>query len=103
MSDGSSSTPATKSSSQEALVGRFSYYIHPYFLIMINKQATRPMLLAFRSSTPFITTVVSYAVFTEQFLYAVIVPVAPFALHERVRIPDGRVQYWVALLLAVYG
>ena len=61
------------------------------------------LFLAFRSSTAFITLAISYAVFTEQFLYAVIVPVAPFALHERAHIPEDHTQYWVAVLLAVYG
>ena len=66
-------------------------------------QQDRPQLLSLRSSTAFITFVVAYAVFTDQFLFAVIVPVAPFALHTRMHIEEERVQFWVALLLGVYG
>ena len=57
----------------------------------------------FRSSSAFITLVVAYAVFTEQFLFAVIVPVAPFSLAQRAHIPDSGTQYWVAWLFATYG
>lgn len=63
----------------------------------------KPFLLSFRSSPTFITAVISYAVFTEQFIYAVIVPVAPFAVQERLHMPEDRVQYWIAVSLAVYG
>ena len=70
----------------------------------INGQLeTRGRLLAIRSSPAFVTFVISFAVFTEQFLYAVIVPVAPFSLQERVHVPTDRIQYWVAWLLATYG
>ncbi|KAK0289009.1 hypothetical protein LTR91_008067 [Friedmanniomyces endolithicus] len=60
-------------------------------------------IVDFRSSSAFITLVVAYAVFTEQFLFAVIVPVAPFSLAQRAHIPDSGTQYWVAWLFATYG
>lgn len=64
-----------------------------------------PHLLAFRSSKAFIIFVVSYAIFVvsteetwlydllahrfkDQFVFAVIVPVMPFTLHEHVGVPD---------------
>ncbi len=37
------------------------------------------------------------------FLYGVIVPVTPFALESRNHIEHDRVQYWVSILVAVYG
>lgn len=37
------------------------------------------------------------------FLYAVIVPVIPFALQSRSHVAPDRVQYWVSVLIAVYG
>jgi len=67
------------------------------------RQRRTPLLFSIRSSIPFITFVIAYAVFTDQFLFAVVVPVAPFALSERMHVPEDRVQYWVALLLGVYG
>ncbi|WPH02774.1 Hypothetical protein R9X50_00564200 [Acrodontium crateriforme] len=66
-------------------------------------KSKQPVLLSFRSSPAFITTVIAYAVFTDQFLFAVIIPVAPFALHDRLHLPEDRIQYWIALLLGVYG
>jgi MFS family permease len=62
-----------------------------------------PILLKLRSSTWFITLTVCVAVFTDVFLYAVIVPVIPFALESRVGLPESEVQHWVSILLAVYG
>jgi MFS family permease len=65
--------------------------------------ATPPRLLKFRSSTGFILTTICLAVFTDIFLYAVIVPVIPFAIGERAGVPESDVQRWVSVLLAVYG
>ncbi|KAF2091264.1 MFS general substrate transporter [Saccharata proteae CBS 121410] len=62
-----------------------------------------PMLLKYRSSTWFVCATVSLAVFTDIFLYAVIVPVIPFALQERSNIDASDVQSWVSILIAVYG
>ncbi|KAI9897117.1 hypothetical protein N3K66_008139 [Trichothecium roseum] len=62
-----------------------------------------PVLLQLRSSAGLIVTTASFAVFTDIFLYAVIVPVLPFALSERAGINEEDVQYWVSISLAVYG
>lgn len=59
--------------------------------------------LAVRSSKAFIIFVVSYAIFVDQFVFAVIVPVMPFALHQHVGVPDTSVQYWISVLLSIYG
>jgi MFS family permease len=37
------------------------------------------------------------------FLYAVVVPVIPFAIETRAGVPSNEVQHWVSVLLAVYG
>ncbi|KAK4620994.1 hypothetical protein CLAFUW4_11552 [Fulvia fulva] len=58
---------------------------------------------AFRSSKALITFTVAYAVFTDQFLFAAIIPVAPFSLHTQIGIPEDKVQFWTAILLAVFG
>jgi MFS family permease len=65
--------------------------------------ASPPRLLKIRSSTSFILTTICLAVFTDIFLYAVIVPVIPFAIGARAGVPESDVQRWVSVLLAVYG
>ncbi|PUU72688.1 major facilitator superfamily domain-containing protein [Tuber borchii] len=45
----------------------------------------------------------SLAVFTDIFLYGLVIPVFPFALEERANIPHNDVQRWISVLLAVYG
>jgi MFS family permease len=37
------------------------------------------------------------------FLYGIIVPVVPFALQTRSHVEWNRVQYWVSVLIAIYG
>ncbi|KAF2453508.1 MFS transporter [Lineolata rhizophorae] len=63
----------------------------------------RPWLLETRSSKWFICMTVSIAVFTDIFLYGLIVPVIPFALEQRAGVAHDKVQYWVAVLIAIYG
>jgi len=65
--------------------------------------ASPPRLLKIRSSTSFILSTICLAVFTDIFLYAVIVPVIPFAISARAGVPESDVQRWVSVLLAVYG
>ncbi|KAK1565861.1 major facilitator superfamily domain-containing protein [Colletotrichum navitas] len=62
-----------------------------------------PSLFTYRSSVVSIIVTVAFAVFTDVFLYGLIVPVLPFALTYRVAIGQGEVQFWVSILLAVYG
>ncbi|ATY63629.1 MFS amine [Cordyceps militaris] len=62
-----------------------------------------PKWLAFRSSSTLITVAVSFAVFTDVFLYAVVVPVIPFTLESRIGVDSDRVQYWVSVSLAVFA
>ncbi|KAL8859107.1 MAG: hypothetical protein Q9178_004370 [Gyalolechia marmorata] len=62
-----------------------------------------PPLLKQRSSKGFILTTICIAVFTDIFLYGIIVPVVPFALTTRAGVAEKDVQHWVSVLLAVYG
>ncbi|KAK3713327.1 hypothetical protein LTR37_008519 [Vermiconidia calcicola] len=66
--------------------------------------ATRPpVLLKFRSSKTFIVVTVASAIFTDIFVYGIIVPVLPFALTSRANIDPDRIQTWISIFLAVYG
>ncbi|GAD94758.1 MFS transporter [Paecilomyces variotii No. 5] len=62
-----------------------------------------PRFLEWRSSKAFIIAVVTFAVFTDVFLYGVIIPVTPTALEQRVGLPPGERQRWTSILLALYG
>lgn len=57
----------------------------------------------FRSSKGFVKTVVCTATYTDVFLYGLIVPVLPFALSERLGLPDNMIQTWNSILLGTYG
>ncbi|KAF1843283.1 MFS general substrate transporter [Cucurbitaria berberidis CBS 394.84] len=57
----------------------------------------------FRSSKAFVKIVVCMATFTDIFLYGLIVPVLPFALSERLGLPDDMIQRWNSILLGIYG
>ncbi|KAA8646644.1 uncharacterized protein ATNIH1004_005319 [Aspergillus tanneri] len=61
------------------------------------------MLPKWRSSTAFVTVVVCVAVFTDIFLYGLVVPMLPFALADRLGLAEGDIQRWNSILLAVYG
>ena len=39
----------------------------------------------------------------DAYFYALIIPVLPFALHDRVQIPEDDVQRWIGFLLGAYG
>ena len=62
-----------------------------------------PPLLRYRSSTWFILATICLAVFTDIFLYSIVVPVIPFALSVRCGVAEKDVQHWTSILLAVYG
>ncbi|OAA57366.1 major facilitator superfamily transporter amine [Niveomyces insectorum RCEF 264] len=62
-----------------------------------------PVCLRFRSSTTFIVAAVAIAIFTDIFLYGLVVPVMPFALTARAGVAPDRVQNWNAILLACYS
>lgn len=56
------------------------------------------------SSTPFLALVVGYANFVDLFLFAVIIPILPFTLEQRLGLKDEKdIQHTISTLLAVYG
>lgn len=63
----------------------------------------KPAGLKWRSNTFFVVSTVAVALFTDLFLYALIVPVLPFMLQDRVGLPKELVQSHVSGLLAVYA
>ncbi|KAL8970458.1 MAG: hypothetical protein Q9183_001517 [Haloplaca sp. 2 TL-2023] len=81
-----------------------SGHITQSFLALVKTNSEKPpTLLKYRSSKVFILTTICTAVFTDIFLYGIIVPVIPFALTQRAGIEEADVQHWVSVLLAVYG
>lgn len=64
---------------------------------------TRPAGLRWRSSTLFIVATVAFALFTDLFLYGLVVPILPYMLQDRVGLPDEQVQSHVSGLLAAYA
>jgi MFS family permease len=68
-----------------------------------NNPGRKPFFLEIRSSRWFILTAVSLGVFSDIFLYGVIVPVMPYSLVERIGVDPRDVQHYNSVLLAVYG
>ncbi|KAG9230850.1 major facilitator superfamily domain-containing protein [Amylocarpus encephaloides] len=64
---------------------------------------TKPWLLEYRSSDRFILATVCVAIFTDAFLYGVVVPVLPFSLRERSGVLEGEVQWWTSFIFAIFG
>ncbi|PSR89040.1 major facilitator superfamily domain-containing protein, partial [Coniella lustricola] len=67
-----------------------------------DAESKPPLLLACRSSRAFIAATVCLAIFTDIFLYGIIVPVLPFAMTNRIGIPNDSLQQWNAIFLACY-
>ena len=57
----------------------------------------------FRSSKGFIYVVVNLAVFTDAYLYGLIIPTVPFVLTDIIHVPPVDVQKWIGVLLGAYG
>ena len=64
---------------------------------------SRPWGLAWRSSSPFIVSTVGIALFTDLFLYGVIVPILPYLLEDHICIPYNQIQGHVSGLLAIHA
>jgi MFS family permease len=62
-----------------------------------------PFLLKYRSSQWFILITVCIALFTDSFVYGVLVPVLPFLLSDRSHISPGMAQLWTSALFAGFG
>ncbi|KAL1860418.1 hypothetical protein Daus18300_009191 [Diaporthe australafricana] len=65
--------------------------------------SVRPAGLSWRSNTFFIVSTVAVGLFTDLFLYGLIVPILPYMLQDRVGLPDDQVQSHVDGLLAAYA
>ena len=73
------------------------------FAWLVGSDSRPPLLLKFRSSKTFIILTVATAIFTDLFVYGIIVPVLPFALTARSGVSPDSIQSWIAIFLAVYG
>ncbi|KAI2603131.1 MFS general substrate transporter [Hypoxylon fragiforme] len=62
-----------------------------------------PWGLRWRSNTLFIIATVAIGLFTDLFLYGLVVPVLPFMLRNRLAIPEEEIQSYVSNLLAAYA
>lgn len=62
-----------------------------------------PWALRWRSNTLFIIATVAIGLFTDLFLYGLVVPVLPFMLRGRLSIPEDEIQSYVSNLLAAYA
>ncbi|KAG4428427.1 hypothetical protein IFR05_016091 [Cadophora sp. M221] len=65
--------------------------------------SNEPWGLKWRSNTLFILATVAIGMFTDLFLYGLVVPILPFILVDRIQIPNDQVQYYTSLLLACYA
>lgn len=68
-----------------------------------NDYSEKPAGLKWRSNTIFILVTVGVGLFTDLFLYGLIVPVLPFMLLDRVGLPESQIQSHTSGLLAAYA
>ncbi|TVY26957.1 putative MFS-type transporter protein [Lachnellula hyalina] len=68
-----------------------------------NTIPSPPIGLKWRSSTPYILFTISMAMFTDLFLYGIIVPTIPFILRDRLGIPHQQIQSLTSSLLSSYA
>ncbi|KAK4555805.1 hypothetical protein LTR86_007025 [Recurvomyces mirabilis] len=73
------------------------------FAWLVGSDSRPPTLLKVRSSATFIIITVSTSIFTDIFVYGIVVPVLPFALTSRSSIRPDQIQTWISIFLAVYG
>jgi MFS family permease len=62
-----------------------------------------PIGLKWRSNTLFIISTVAIAIFTDLFLYNIVVPILPFILTDRLNVPYDKIQTYTSVLLASYA
>lgn len=60
-------------------------------------------MVKWRSSNPVIITSITLAVFTDTFLYGIVVPVIPFAFSSQMGVPEDDVQNQISRALALYA
>jgi MFS family permease len=56
-----------------------------------------------RSKPSFIRLTVTFCLFTDLFLYGLVVPILPFLIQDRFKIPVDHIQSYVSELLAAYS
>lgn len=64
---------------------------------------TTPPGFKWRCSTFFITSVVTVAMFTDLFLFGLIVPILPFSLSDRLKVPTSQIQSSISFSLSLYS
>lgn len=69
----------------------------------VTRSGKTPWGLKWRSNTSFIVATVAIAIFSDLFLYGLVVPVLPFMLKDRINLPQDQVQTYVSGLLAVFA
>ena len=69
----------------------------------MTRSNPRPTGLNWRASTFFIVGTVAISLFTDLFLYGLVVPILPFILQDRTHLPQDQIQSHVSELLAVYA
>ena len=62
-----------------------------------------PLGLKWRSNTLFIITTIGIGLFTDLFLYGIVVPILPFILRDRVSVPHDKIQTYTSVLLACFA
>lgn len=68
-----------------------------------NDYSVQPAGIKWRSNTYFIVGTVAIGLFTDLFLYGLIVPILPFMLQDKVGVPKDQLQPHVDGLLAAYA
>ncbi|KAL4987930.1 MFS general substrate transporter [Aspergillus falconensis] len=61
----------------------------------------QPWGMSWRSSKPFIVTVIAIAMFTDSFLFSFIVPIMPDILEDRLHIPRSNIQFLTSIILSM--
>lgn len=70
---------------------------------MNNDDTAAPYGLRWRSNTFFIIATVAAGLFTDLFLYGLVIPILPYMLHDRIGVPPSQIQSHVDLLLVAYA
>ena len=71
--------------------------------IMPTDYSKPPIGLKWRSNTLFIISTVGIGLFTDLFLYGIVVPILPFILTDRLELPHDKIQTYTSALLACYA
>jgi MFS family permease len=70
---------------------------------MATDYSKPPIGLKWRSNTLFIISTVGIGLFTDLFLYGIVVPILPFILKDRLSVPHNKIQTYTSALLACYA